>query len=143
MGESFLVSALHLPYRRCTCRSMALKVGALREEPAGGQARRRGGVSPDHVNRLMRCNFSVLRRLGDWALRPFLQVRALPHTICCNRPHLAVASDCWTVHSRGCVVIEYFHADCNYLRLSLHGHCADPERGAPPLFLDTAAPPAS
>jgi len=62
-------------------RSMALKVGALQEAaPAKGQPRRRGGVSPDHVNRLMRCNFSVMRRLGDWVLRPFLQdtIKFLP-----------------------------------------------------------------
>ena len=27
--------------------------------------------------RLMRCNFSVMRKLGDRVLRPFLQVRVL------------------------------------------------------------------
>ena len=28
---------------------------------------------PDHVNRLLRCNFSVLRLLGDRVMRPFLK----------------------------------------------------------------------
>jgi lycopene cyclase CruP len=44
--------------------------GEGREE---GAARRRGWLPPDHVNRLLRCNFGVLRALGPAALRPFLQ----------------------------------------------------------------------
>jgi hypothetical protein len=32
-----------------------------------------GFLPPDHVNRLMRCNFAVMRLLGDRMLRPFVQ----------------------------------------------------------------------
>lgn len=39
-----------------------------------------GWLPPDHINRLLRCNFVVLRALGRWALRPFLTdtFQALP-----------------------------------------------------------------
>lgn len=44
--------------------------------PSGGStsASTKGGwLPPDHVNRLLRCNFGVLSWLGAWALRPFLK----------------------------------------------------------------------
>jgi lycopene cyclase CruP len=39
-----------------------------------------GWLPPDQINRLLRCNFTVLRALGAWVLRPFLTdtFRALP-----------------------------------------------------------------
>jgi hypothetical protein len=41
---------------------------------SSGAASSRGGwLPPDHVNRLLRCNFSVLRLLGDRVMRPFLK----------------------------------------------------------------------
>lgn len=53
-------------------RAMALGIGSLsKDRPGGGSTR--GIVPPDHVNRLMKCNFSVMRRLGEWVLHPFLQ----------------------------------------------------------------------
>jgi lycopene cyclase CruP len=57
-------------------RAMSIKPGQLRRQGSAGSATPgpRGGRLPrDHVNRLMRCNFAVLRTLGDFALRPFVQ----------------------------------------------------------------------
>lgn len=34
-----------------------------------------GFVTPSHINRLLRCSFTVMASLGEWVLRPFLQVR--------------------------------------------------------------------
>lgn len=31
-----------------------------------------GWLPPNQINRLLRCNFTVLRALGTWVLRPFL-----------------------------------------------------------------------
>ncbi|KAK9806132.1 hypothetical protein WJX72_002795 [[Myrmecia] bisecta] len=58
-------------------RSMAFRIGQVREKRVSGSGRQAsketGWLPADHVNRLLRCNFRVLRLLGDRALRPFLQ----------------------------------------------------------------------
>ncbi len=63
-------------------RSMSLRVGQLRREEekesnkkssVKKSATKKGGWIPaNHINRLLRCNFSVMRLLGDRVLRPFL-----------------------------------------------------------------------
>ena len=70
-------------------RSMSVKTGQLKnsreanvtkkeiEEEVDSEvknSRRKGGWMPvDHVNRLLRCNFAVMKVLGDRILRPFVQ----------------------------------------------------------------------
>lgn len=77
-------------------RSMSVKVGQLREsqDPTAAAAaaprselsfendnnktkekakRGSGWLSPDHINRLLRCNFAVMRAFGDRVMRPFVQ----------------------------------------------------------------------
>lgn len=63
-------------------RSMSIKVGQLRRDvPAASSAStsngrgggERGWLPVDHINRLMRCNFAVMKVLGDRVLRPFVQ----------------------------------------------------------------------
>jgi lycopene cyclase CruP len=44
------------------------RAAGLRGQPAGG-----GWLPAGHINRLMRCNFAVMRALGDRVLRPFVQ----------------------------------------------------------------------
>lgn len=48
---------------------------AAQQQQAGG-----GWLPPNQINRLLRCNFAVLRALGSWVLRPFLTdtFQALP-----------------------------------------------------------------
>lgn len=64
---------------------MSFKVGQLKQRRG-----RRGSISgflpPDHVNKLLACNFRVMNFLGDRALRPFLQdtIRWLPLTLAMN-----------------------------------------------------------
>ena len=45
-----------------------------------------GFLPPDHVNRLLACNFRVMNFLGDRVLRPFLQdtIQWLPLTLAMN-----------------------------------------------------------
>jgi len=70
-------------------RSMSLRVGQLRRWEAesdiiesqkkSGSSKavkneaNRGWIPANHINRLLRCNFSVMRIFGDRVLRPFLQ----------------------------------------------------------------------
>lgn len=45
---------------------------------------KKGVLPPDHINRLLACNFRVMKAAGDRVLRPFLQVRpstAFKHTL--------------------------------------------------------------
>ena len=52
----------------------AQQQAAQQQQPGGGW------LPPDQINRLLRCNFAVLRALGSWVLRPFLTdtFQALP-----------------------------------------------------------------
>lgn len=71
-------------------RSMSLGVGQLKG--VKGRAKREVGfLPPDHVNRLLACNFGVMRRLGDFVLRPFMQdtIRWWPLTLAMNAMVLA------------------------------------------------------
>ena len=43
------------------------------EESEKTQGKMRGWLDPGHINRLLRCNFAVMRTLGDRVLRPFVQ----------------------------------------------------------------------
>jgi lycopene cyclase CruP len=70
-------------------RSMSLRVGQLRREAErditkdkkdSGSSKKtikkkanKGWIPANHINRLLRCNFSVMRVFGDRVLRPFLQ----------------------------------------------------------------------
>jgi lycopene cyclase CruP len=49
-------------------RAMSIKVGqqAIKDRPGGW-------ISPDHINRLMRCNFAVMSFLGPKVMLPFIQ----------------------------------------------------------------------
>lgn len=51
-------------------RSMGLAPGHLQGAANAGRVQ----LPPDHVNRLLVCNFAVMRVLGDGFMRPFLQV---------------------------------------------------------------------
>lgn len=51
-------------------RSMGLAPGHLRGGAHAGPVQ----LPADHVNRLLVCNFAVMRVLGDGFMRPFLQV---------------------------------------------------------------------
>jgi lycopene cyclase CruP len=61
-------------------RSMGLRVGQLKKQDNPRQRQREkkensitGLIPANHINRLLRCNFSVMRFFGDRVLRPFLQ----------------------------------------------------------------------
>lgn len=76
-------------------RSMSLRMGQLAagqpgtapapagDRPQPQRALRDARLSADHINRVLACNFGVMRSLGAWVLRPFLQdtVRLLPLTL--------------------------------------------------------------
>lgn len=66
-------------------RSMSFKVGQLKQR-RGRRSTVSGFLPPDHVNKLLACNFRVMNFLGDRALRPFLQdtIRWLPLTLAMN-----------------------------------------------------------
>ena len=54
----------------------AAAAGGSQAGSSGGSSSSGGGggwLPPDHVNRLLRCNFGVLRLLGDRVMRPFLK----------------------------------------------------------------------
>ncbi|CAL5227327.1 g10267 [Coccomyxa viridis] len=53
-------------------RSMALKPGQL-QEPRGRRGQVSGFLPPSHINTLLAANFRVMKMLGDWVMRPFLQ----------------------------------------------------------------------
>lgn len=67
-------------------RSMSLRVGQLRLDEkhqkiksaenikiSNEKKRNNGWIPANHINRLLRCNFSVMRFFGDRVIRPFLQ----------------------------------------------------------------------
>lgn len=55
-------------------RSMSMKTGQLQQSAqAEHKQSKKGWIPADHINRLMRCNFGVMQRLGDSVMRPFLQ----------------------------------------------------------------------
>lgn len=64
---------------------MSLKVGQLRAT-RGRSKTMAGFLPPDHVNRLLACNFRVMKFLGDRVLRLFMQdtIRWWPLTLAMN-----------------------------------------------------------